>query len=271
MSIPFTSTSTASPAKAIGKIGRRRNQQQGWKLIPATLCFVSLWWTTSIHSDISSFYNFDARDYPAESNSNCHNHGLIRRKYEDEAKEMATTLPHSPPLVAGVSVDEVFNDNRKDESYRDRTPSPRLPIESEWLLIPHRHNSGHDHDETSLETIPKILHKMYFQHNGKLEDMPSMSRYVNLYEAHRSWQVNNPGYRIEYFDLVTARKYLEHYFHRVVLRTFDCIQAYSGKSDFFRFAGTQTGSRRVCSQVYSTAYLMERTSLSLKITEMKLE
>jgi hypothetical protein len=237
MPIPFTSTSTASPAKAkaIGRIGRWRYVQQGWKLIPATMCVVSLWWTAVILGDINRHYTFDARGYPAESNIIEHNHGIIRRKYEDGAKEMATTLQHTPPLVAGISVNEVFNDKWNNVSYYDRTLSPRLPLESEWLLIPHRHNSD-DHDETSLETIPKIIHKIYFQHNGKLEDVTSSSRNVNLYEAHRSWQVNNPGYRIEYFDLVTARKYLEHYFHRVFLRTFDCIQAYSGKSDFFRFA-----------------------------------
>jgi mannosyltransferase OCH1-like enzyme len=231
MSIPFTPTSTASPAKAIGKIGRRRNPQQGWKLIPATLCFVSLWWTTSIHSDISSFYTLDARDYPAQS------YGLIRRKYD--AKEMATTLPHTP-LVAGVSFDEVFNDKWNNVPYYDRTPSPRLPIESEWLLIPHRHNNGHDHDETSLETIPKILHKMYFQHDGHFQDIMNKTSAtkgdMNLIKALESWHSNNPGYLIQYFDMTTARKYLQQYFHPVFLRTFDCLQAYAAKSDLFRFA-----------------------------------
>jgi len=46
----------------------------------------------------------------------------------------------------------------------------------------------------------------------------------------------NPGYQVHYFDLLSARSYLHAHFHPVFLRTFDCIQAFAGKSDFFRVA-----------------------------------
>ena len=57
-----------------------------------------------------------------------------------------------------------------------------------------------------------------------------------LKEAHRSWKTMNPGYDIRYFDLHMARKYLKNHFHQVFLRTFDCLEAFAYKSDFFRFA-----------------------------------
>jgi mannosyltransferase OCH1-like enzyme len=46
----------------------------------------------------------------------------------------------------------------------------------------------------------------------------------------------NPGYVLRYFNLVDARRYLAAYFHPTFLRTFDCIEAFAGKSDFFRIA-----------------------------------
>mmetsp|Transcript_14060 Transcript_14060/g.34045 ORF Transcript_14060/g.34045 Transcript_14060/m.34045 type:complete len:249 (-) Transcript_14060:59-805(-) len=57
-----------------------------------------------------------------------------------------------------------------------------------------------------------------------------------LMGAHKSWQLMNAGYKIQYFDLIKARAYLRSYFRPEFLRTFDCIGAFAIKSDFFRMA-----------------------------------
>lgn len=54
--------------------------------------------------------------------------------------------------------------------------------------------------------------------------------------AHDTWADLNPGYNVRYFSLILARKYLAQHFHPIFLRTFDCIEAFAGKSDFFRIA-----------------------------------
>ena len=45
----------------------------------------------------------------------------------------------------------------------------------------------------------------------------------------------NPGYQIRYFDLLACRKYLQDFFHPVFLRAFDCIEAFGGKANLFRY------------------------------------
>ena len=56
---------------------------------------------------------------------------------------------------------------------------------------------------------------------------------TSLAEAQKSWTDMNPGYEVRYFSLNMAREYLQKHFHFAFLRTFDCIESFSGKSDFF--------------------------------------
>lgn len=73
--------------------------------------------------------------------------------------------------------------------------------------------------------------------------------------AHESWTIQNPSYRVRFFDLATARKYLEQYYHKAFLRAFDCIQPFSSKSDLFRSAllyregGWHSDYKQVCLQL----------------------
>lgn len=101
-----------------------------------------------------------------------------------------------------------------------------LPITSSWLLA----------KEVRKDTsnIPKVVHKVYIQKSGGFQDMSKSP--LNLTEAHFSWEKYNHGYHVQYFDLVLCRKYLATYFHPIFLRTFDCLQNFAGKCDFFRMA-----------------------------------
>ena len=45
----------------------------------------------------------------------------------------------------------------------------------------------------------------------------------------------NPEYKIKYWSLDDCREYLQNNFPSNYLETFDCIQAYSGKCNFFRY------------------------------------
>ena len=53
--------------------------------------------------------------------------------------------------------------------------------------------------------------------------------------AHRSWKVFNPDYEIRYFNLHYCRSYLQQHFHPIMWRAFDCIEAFAGKADLFRY------------------------------------
>jgi hypothetical protein len=101
------------------------------------------------------------------------------------------------------------------------------PVEETWLLSPLDVLLGN-------HSIPRRINRIYFQKDGKFVTNQDIS--APLREAHRSWLTMNPGYQVRYFNLINARKYLQTYFHPVFLSTFDCIQAFAGKSDFFRVA-----------------------------------
>lgn len=108
------------------------------------------------------------------------------------------------------------------------------PAEETWLL------SSPDSSSHNINRIPRRLNKIYFQKDGQFhrQFLDKHGRNVTsaLKEAHKSWTTLNPGYQVHYFDLLSARSYLHAHFHPVFLRTFDCIQAFAGKSDFFRVA-----------------------------------
>lgn len=106
-----------------------------------------------------------------------------------------------------------------------------LPTSSSWLLAKEATGAF---DEIGTTSIPKLVHKVYIQKTGGFQNMSKSP--LNLTEAHESWTKYNHGYRVQYFDLVLCRKYLAAYFHPVFLRTFDCLQNFAGKCDFFRMA-----------------------------------
>ena len=133
------------------------------------------------------------------------------------------------------------------------------PVDS-WLV------KGHHLPDPEVEgQIPKRINKIYFQKDGNFHTEFSLtkrdvfSRIVDMkthtYEitspvvgknsrdisdlikaAHRSWTDKNPGYKVHYYNLPAARKYLRTFYHPVFLRAFDCIEAFAGKSDLFRMA-----------------------------------
>lgn len=83
-------------------------------------------------------------------------------------------------------------------------------------------------------TIPRIIHKVYFQKDGKFDT--EAVKLSSLKEAHKSWVDKNPGYELHYFNLDDARSYLSQHFHSIFLRAFDCLEAFAAKADFFRMA-----------------------------------
>jgi hypothetical protein len=99
-----------------------------------------------------------------------------------------------------------------------------VPPASAWLL-----DNPPPRNQTS---VPKVIYKVFLSHGGILPDFQNQSS--QLRDAHDSWILKNPGYGLRYFDLITIRQYLGRYFHPVFLRAFDCIEAYAGKTDFFR-------------------------------------
>lgn len=114
-----------------------------------------------------------------------------------------------------------------DRVFVDNSSVSGPPIEDTWLLSP-RDVLLRNH------SIPRRINKIYFQKDG--EFLTNHETSASLREAHRSWQALNPGYHVRYFNLINARKYLKTYFNPIFLSTFDCIQAFAGKSDFFRVA-----------------------------------
>ena len=109
-----------------------------------------------------------------------------------------------------------------------------FPLEEDWLL------SSNDKPWNKNDTIPKIMNKLYISNSGEFEKIFNVTspdlRTRNLQKAHASWKQHNPGYRIRYFNLHLMREYLKTFFHPVFLRAFDCMEAYSSKTNLFRYA-----------------------------------
>jgi mannosyltransferase OCH1-like enzyme len=84
---------------------------------------------------------------------------------------------------------------------------------------------------TSKSKIPKVIHKVYIQHDGTIPEKLDEP----IKEAHNTWKQCNPEYIIKYWGLNDCREYLRDNFSSKHLETFDCLQAYSSKCDFFRF------------------------------------
>jgi mannosyltransferase OCH1-like enzyme len=78
--------------------------------------------------------------------------------------------------------------------------------------------------------VPKVINKVYIQHDGKMQDpIPSIR------EAHDSWIKLNPGYKLKLWSLEDCQEYLSNNFTSDHLEAFNCLQAYAAKVDFFRY------------------------------------
>ncbi|CAJ1938717.1 unnamed protein product [Cylindrotheca closterium] len=134
-----------------------------------------------------------------------------------------------------------------DGDKRGLMARPPFPNESEWLLSPSVYHNSHQDGQL----IPKLLHKVLLSTKGDFtkftydmmtnETIQNLTNPLNLDGinrlawAHRSWKVFNPGYEIRYFNLHHCRTYLARNFHPLMLRAFDCIEAFAGKADLFRY------------------------------------
>ena len=175
----------------------------------------------------------------------------------------------------------------------------RMPHESEWLLLETAdasptplENNNNDDDNVGITMIPRILHKVIITTNGGfptylstiLEMMTNETmrhEYINnnsddnnnsssytgsIEEAHISWYINNPTYDIRYYDLHRCRLYLKQYYHPLFLRAFDCIEAFAGKVNFFRYlvvyreGGYYSDWKQYCMKVGLLDYLSTHNS-----------
>jgi len=136
------------------------------------------------------------------------------------------------------------------------------PSEDTWLL-----QTNEALHYTNNGNIPKLINKMYFQTDSQFQDIEQIAAFENLKEAHNSWQLMNHGYTVRYFNLQSSREYLRRFFHPVFLRTFDCIEAFAGKSDFFRMAllyregGWHSDWKQVCLQPNLLDRISEETDV----------
>ena len=134
--------------------------------------------------------------------------------------------PSSPLKESDISLE--FEDAFASGS----RPEDKPPRVDSWLI------KGH-HLPEPTGRIPKRISKIFFQKDGNFhpqifngnEDISDLIK-----AAHHSWTDKNPGYRVHYYNIPAARKYLRTFYHPVFLRMFDCIEAFAGKSDLFRMA-----------------------------------
>tara|TARA_R110002074_G_scaffold87339_1_gene192812 strand:- start:11259 stop:12017 length:759 start_codon:yes stop_codon:yes gene_type:complete len=75
--------------------------------------------------------------------------------------------------------------------------------------------------------IPRILNKVFMQEDGTLSG--------SHLPIHDEWEEMNTGYKVNYWSMKDCREYLQKHFSPTHLETFDCIQAYAGKTNFFRY------------------------------------
>lgn len=81
--------------------------------------------------------------------------------------------------------------------------------------------------------IPKIIHKVLIQHDMRLS-LDARCEFTR--EAHDSWGDTNPDYEIRYYSGTDCRNFLaKHFEDPDVLATFDALNPYSLKCDFFRY------------------------------------
>jgi hypothetical protein len=207
---------------------------------------------------------------------------------------MTTTHPHKKndgnTFSTAPTKVHVTNTNDIHESYI----SCRMPHESQWLLrettsaTPNQPAADNSNNNNMTMMIPRILHKVIITTNGGfppylstiLEMMSNETmrlNYININnnnnnytgsieEAHISWYINNPNYDIRYYDLHRCRLYIKQYYHSLFLRAFDCIEAFAGKVNFFRYlvvyreGGYYSDWKQVCIKAGLLDYLSTHNS-----------
>jgi hypothetical protein len=112
----------------------------------------------------------------------------------------------------------------------------------QWILNKEKDNSmfishsTYQHQHNTSTKIPKIIHKILITNDGKVPDIEDYSMNANLSHALNSWTRRNPGYNMKIYGLDDCKAYLNEHFHPVFLRTFNCIEAYAGKTNLCRAA-----------------------------------
>lgn len=119
-----------------------------------------------------------------------------------------------------------------EDAFVRGSPEDEPPRVDSWLI------KGH-HLPEPTGRIPKRINKIFFQKDGNFRsqlyrEKDGISDLIKA--AHQSWTDKNPGYKVHYYNIPAARKYLQTFYHPVFLRMFDCIEAFAGKSDLFRMA-----------------------------------
>jgi hypothetical protein len=84
------------------------------------------------------------------------------------------------------------------------------------------------------QPIPKVIHKILLENE---DAVANRIRTWNSSEkkAHDSWTKMNHGYIIKYWNMNSCKEYLKSNFPPIYISTFNCIQAYSGKCNFFKY------------------------------------
>lgn len=135
-----------------------------------------------------------------------------------------------------------------DGTVAEANKAPTMPDETDWLLSMNQAYQSESHYEQYGQLIPKIIHKVILNDNGQFDktigEVLNMTRNFtsskapqngSLLHAHLTWKMMNPEYKIRYFNLHLSRSYLQRYFNPIFLRAFDCIEAFAGKANLFRY------------------------------------
>lgn len=85
----------------------------------------------------------------------------------------------------------------------------------------------------SIIKIPKIINKIYISHDENLPNFPLEPH--ELQKAHNTWENKNKNYKLQYWDTKKCKEYFIKNFSKEHLDTFNCINAYAGKCNFFRY------------------------------------
>ncbi len=199
------------PRAAAPRGGKFRQSSLHWTLVSIYIAAVTF--SLVMYANISSIYSSSPPSDPSmkgfsrKSNKNHHGDVLLAKKV--------------------FQFNDVFEPRNDNVTVMWNKPPP----EDIWLV------QNDDENTISFDgKIPKLINKLYFQIDGQFPFVEYIALMKNLTKAHKSWQDMNPGYTVRYFNLIASRNYLREYFHPVFLRTFDCIEAFAGKSNFFRMA-----------------------------------
>jgi len=172
--------------------------------------------------------------------------GLVKNVKGNTPARLENSRISSPWLLLDNSAQVQQQVLQKSLKEANQLASP-MPNEEDWLLsLPLYSHEVHYQKHGQL--IPKTIHKVIITNEGSFPEyftniFLNMTRNItmktmevgSLEYGHLSWKEKNPGYKLRYFNLHHCRSYLHQFFHPMFLRAFDCIEAFAGKTDFFRF------------------------------------